>query len=254
MMEAIFRTSKHYLKGGFTHCGGGGPDGMEKFKIAVNFWNKTFNIDFFTLRKRLRRISYDILKSQTCIKKVHIYRKQKYENSIYAPMDDDDIFMITDSEYEECVSNFNENCNSIILGYYDGKYSFSDMYLYRKNPKFEFPIDTNNFLFKYEKSKKYCGEWTRGHNNVHRLSYVKYKELRHIETSLHLVHPCSITLLLPRHIRHKQNWTVGEEHRDLMAKLINEYVNETNYKKQTPSKFWSHLETFKSLFSEVKLK
>ena len=35
--------------------------------------------------------------------------------------EDDDIFMITESEYEECISNFDENCNLIILGCYECK-------------------------------------------------------------------------------------------------------------------------------------
>lgn len=253
-MEVIFRASKDYLKG---QPGPGSVGSKEPLKTAVAFWDKTFSIDFFTLRKKLRRISYDILKSQTCIKKVHIYRKQKYENNIYAPMDDDDIFMITEKEYEECVSNFNEKCNLIILGYHHQNLTSSNKYHYEKNPPRKFPINTNNFLCKYEKSTMGpCNTGIgRGHHRVHELPYIKLKKMKHIETSLHLVHPCSITLLRPPQFSHAPSWS-GQvnEHRDLMANIVYEYVNETNYKKQTPSKFWSHLETFKSLFSELKLK
>lgn len=56
-MEVVFRINQNYLNGKLTHCGGGD---ITVFKTAVDFWNKTFNIDFFTLRKKLRRISSDI--------------------------------------------------------------------------------------------------------------------------------------------------------------------------------------------------
>jgi hypothetical protein len=252
-MEVVFRINQNYLNGKLTHCGSGD---ITVFKTAVDFWNKTFNIDFFTLRKKLRRISSDILESQTCIKKVHSPQPTKYKNNIYAPMDDDDIFMITEKEYEECVSNFNENCNLIVLGYYHFSITDSNEYHYEKNPVKTFPMMTNNFLCKYEKSNMPCDGWVRDHARVHTFPYIKFKEMKHIETSLHLVHPCSVTLLQPKFIPNTpSNWTEDvKEHRDLMANIVYDYVNETNYKQEVPHKFWTHLETFKSLFSEVKLK
>jgi len=252
-VEAIFRNSKKYLKGNIGY--GRSEEQRQLLRSSVDFWDKTFSIDFFTLRKKLRRVSYDILKSQKFIKKIHFYKKMEYGSNIYAPMDDDDIFMITETEYDTCVSNFNENCNLIVLGYYEGRFPPTQKYNYMKNPQRGFPIYTNNFLFKFKKSKIPCNKWVNRHNKVHELPYVKWKKMKHVETSLHLVHPCSITLLLPTWVSHVPNWDQKvKDHRDFMAKLINEYVNETNYKKQTPSKFWSHLETFKSLFSELKLK
>lgn len=254
-MEVVFRCSKAYMKGRITHCGGGGSaSGMKKFKTAVEFWNNSFNIDFFTIRKRMRRISYEILVNQPCIKKVNILRPTQYQNSVYAPMDDDDIFMINESEYEECISNFGENCNLIILGLYQGTFNHKNNYVFNERTKANCPIDTNNFLFNYESSKNYCDKWTYAHNSVHEQPYVKFKEMKHIVTSVHLVHPCSITLLLPRYISHKENWTNTQDHRNLMENLIYEYVNETEYKNKLPTKFWSHLKSFKNLFSEVKFK
>ena len=254
-MEVVFRCSKAYMKGRITHCGGGGSaSGMKNFKTAVEFWNSTFNIDFFTIRKRMRRISYEILANQPCIKKINILRPTQYQNTVYAPMDDDDIFLINESEYEECISNFDENCNLIILGWYDCKFNYKNNYVFNESPNVKHPMGTNNFLFNYEKSKNYCDKWTYAHNRVHEQPYVKFKEMKHIVTSVHLVHPCSITLLNPRWVYHKEHWNDTQDHRDLMEKLIYEYVNETNYRSELPTKFWSPLESFKNLFSEVKFK
>lgn len=254
-MEIVFRCNKPYLKNKISHCGGGGPDGMEKFKTAVEFWNKTFNLDFFTIRKRMRRISYDILVKQPCITKVNILQSTKLSDNVYAPMDDDDIFIINNSELEECISNFNDDCNCIILGRYDVNFNHENKCGFNKNFPATYPMATNNFLFNYESSKNYCNEnWRNAHNKVHEQPYVKYQEMRHIVTSMHIVHPCSITLLLPRYINHKENWVDTKDHRNLMEELIYEYVNETTYKNKLPNKFWSPFEEFKNLFSEVKFK
>ena len=135
-MEVVFRCKKSYLEGKISHCGGGGTDGMKNLKTAVEFWNNTFNLDFFTIRKRMRSISYEILANQPCIKKINILRPTQYQNNVYAPMDDDDIFMITESEYEECISNFDENCNLIILGCYECKFNYTNNYVFNESPKY----------------------------------------------------------------------------------------------------------------------
>ena len=244
--------------GGITHCGGNGGlnDRMKKFKTAVEFWNNSFNINFFDIRKQMREISFDILSSQSVIRKIHLTKLNEYKDQIYAPMDDDDIFLISESEYQDCISCFNENCNLIITGYYNSNYDDSKKYTYKKNPRYNFPIDTNNFLFKNEEINK-CTKWVDNHNTVHKLPYVKFKELKHIETSLHIVHPVSISLLVPNQNQslYDTNWGIDcKKHRIVMDEIIYDYVNEVRYKQFLPQKFWTPLEKFKELFSKVKLK
>ena len=89
-MEVIYRCNKRYLAGNISYGGGiGDPEGAKNFKTAVEFWDKTFNLDFFTIRERMRSISYEILINQSCIKKINKSRPTQYRDNVYAPMDDD---------------------------------------------------------------------------------------------------------------------------------------------------------------------
>jgi hypothetical protein len=250
MINIALRNTRNYLKGEVDHASSSGD--LDTIKSAIKWWNKNFDLDFHELRLRMREVSMDILKSQPVVEEIYPHYMSTYKtNKIYAPMDDDDIFLMSVTEYEKCLEKLDSEFNAVILGIYVQKIDSDLKYKYVKNPKIKFKFHTNNFLFKQTDKTSFCTKWAGAHNRVYMLSYVNYISLKNIETSIHLTHPISVSLLRPKYLN-LSNWS-NKDHVDTMVQIIENYVNDIEYK-NVPVKFHKKIEKYKEIFSDVRPK
>jgi hypothetical protein len=252
MINIALRNTRNYLKGGVDHASS--TDDLDTIKNAVNWWNENFNLDFLELRLKMREVSLNILKSQSIIDKIYWHYMPSYQvDKVYAPMDDDDIFLIDHNQYQKCNEKLNDDCNAVILGIYVQKIDENLNYKYIENPDIPYLFHTNNFLFKNTTETSHCKKWAGAHDLVFRLPYIKYEQIEQIKTSVHLVHPISVSLLRPRSLITLPDWS-NKKQVDTMATILNNYVNETEYKKIVPLRFHPYIEKFKEIFNDVKPK
>ena len=265
-MDVVFRNGKEYLRGELTGIVNIMPrEKSNLVRTSIDLWNKIFCVDYFSFRKKLRRISYDIVSSNKCIDKIYVYYDKRFYNNekflgrIYCPMDDDDIFIMSEQEYEMCVSEFNEKCNGVITGYYESKYRGRNKIVYRKNPG-SWKVNSNNLIYRH--TTKIAKHHNRPvyHTNASESPILKSKEMRHIETSFHITHPASLTVLngadLPQRKMQPEDILIETEiqKKERVLKMVNEFITETGYREALPTKFIPHLEKFKELYSDLKMK
>ena len=179
-----------------------------------------------------------------CLDWNKIWDFERWEDQIFAPMDDDDVFILSEEEYESVLGDL-EDHDGVILGYYDGWIDKNGCFGYTKNRinsggpmgKIEphKQIHSNNFIYKHRHETLDASKLPIFHVAAGGLD-LRYKQRRDIESSLHFMHPCSVYIL--------QGMICKED-------LI-QYCEGFIHRHKVPNKFHHYVEKFQNAYYELK--
>ena len=196
-INVLIRNDKRYIaRSGFM---------FPQAKEAVAKWDSLFNTPYYDFRKKLRKISVSILKQQ-CFDQIYlcldwnrnrVWNFEKYGNQIYVPMDDDDIFILSEEDRGEILDDLKYH-NAVVTTMYDGQTGYdpeseSFGYIPQINQGGRFQCLSNNLIYKHDFNVIDCEEIPFYHNRqIERLNISERKDLK---TSLHFLHPCSVSMI-----------------------------------------------------------
>ena len=175
-------------------------------------------------------------------------------------MDDDDIFVITEEEFDECMSCLNNDVNAIITGYwlqhvFLPKAESNILY----NRGWNHIVQTNNLIYNHQTPFHSRTGGPFNHWKAHKCAALRPLNMKHIDTSLHLLHPCSVTSFT-------KNWPGKEPILDRVLKFIQKFTTTESYKAPVgdgvgrngfggvPKKFWEPICKYIEVYNDLKLK
>jgi hypothetical protein len=247
-INAFIRNDKSYIaRSGFI---------FPQAKEAVSKWDSLFNIPYYEFRKKLRKISVSILKEQCfdqiylCLDWGRVWNFEKYGNQIYVPMDDDDIFILTEEDREIILKDLKEH-NAVVVTMYDGQTGYEPKsesfgYIPQINQGGRYQCLSNNLIYKHDFEIIDCEEIPFYHNR--HIKRLKISERKDLKTSLHFLHPCSVSM-----ITGTQSGVSYPRSDDEIVRSVEKFKKQQDLS-GVPKRFYNYIDIFLDLYNKLTTK
>lgn len=216
-------------------------------------WDSLFSISYYDFRKRLRKVSVSILKEQCldniylCLDWSKIKDFKKYGNQVYIPMDDDDIFILSAEDREDILKDL-ERYNAVLVTMYDGQTKYNaKLHSFGYTPRLTMNGHmclSNNLIYKHDYDPSVDGLNQRELPLYHdrKLKRLHISEREDLKTSLHFLHPCSVSML--------QRFMYKNE--DPVA-AVEGFKTKQNLD-GVPEKFFNYIDRFLDVYTDLHVK